>query len=358
MLPTVQRKHIWNLARRVSQPWLFLTRDRLGVAALALSLSGLVCLLLPVGATVNGIGGILFGTGLTVGLSTWSNRQQAAKDANLRRQTEVYGPLHAELQNLRERLEEARAGSRSYLQWIDVSGQDPPPHSYPSTSSEEPPPLHCWPEFKTDNRGSLDFSERIRQLLNKMLQLAMEYNDAVESAREAAIAVFAPSIKSAIMRVAHSANFQQWQKERSNQQTLPVGSRPPSPHEWFVRIESSLPTPDTEKSWAAMWLETGATGHYQPATLGWILAGNRERVVQCMDTICRTPSSLSYPPPPREWLQAILDEAWSTLENHPTLLTVRALHEELFQHVSQAEAKVLEKLRYIQDTYEGGPPPL
>src|SRR5437660_5765788 len=82
--------------------WQFLIRDRLGIFALILFILGLVGLVVPV-ETLRGIGGILFGTGLTVVISTWSNREQSAKDANLRRKTEIYGPLHAELQNLRDR---------------------------------------------------------------------------------------------------------------------------------------------------------------------------------------------------------------------------------------------------------------
>ncbi len=350
MVPATQQKSRKNLQQQVSRRWLSLTRDRLGIFALTLFVLGLILLLIPIGA-LQGVGGIVFGTGLTVLISTWSTRQQLAKDANLRRKTEVYGPLHAELQTLRERLEEAQAGSEPYLQWIDVLGMQPPRALH--LLNEEPPTLHRWPEFKADYR-SLDFSEPTRQLLNTVLRLAMDYNTAVKAAREAAITLLAPFIKTAITRVADSTDFQQWQKERK----LPVGSEPPTPHDWFVRIELSLPTPDTERVWAAMWLESGATGNYQPVTLGWILAGNREQVVQSMDTICRTPSSLSYPPPPLDWLQAILDEVWSTLENHPTRLNARKLHEELFQQVFQAEAKLLEKLRYIQDIYEGGPPPL
>src|SRR5436190_722435 len=77
-----------------------------GIFALILFILGLVGLIVLVD-TLRGIGGILFGTGLTVLISTWNNREQSAKEANLRRKTEIYGPLHAELQNLRDRLLES-----------------------------------------------------------------------------------------------------------------------------------------------------------------------------------------------------------------------------------------------------------
>lgn len=78
-----------------SRLWQIFLRDRLGIFALAIVVSGFVCLLLPVG-TLQGIGSILFGTSLTVTITLWSNRQQAAKDTNLRRKTESYGSLQVE----------------------------------------------------------------------------------------------------------------------------------------------------------------------------------------------------------------------------------------------------------------------
>ncbi len=105
-----------------SRLWQIFLRDRLGIFALAMVMGGFVCLLIPVGP-VQGIGGIIFGTGLTVTISLWSNRQQAAKDTNLRRKTEFYGPLQAEMQTLRERLEETQKGIQPYLQQIVLPGQ-------------------------------------------------------------------------------------------------------------------------------------------------------------------------------------------------------------------------------------------
>src|SRR5437762_12373068 len=121
-------------------------RDRLGVLALAMVVSGFVCLLIPVG-TVQGVGGIIFGTGLTVSISLWSNRQQAAKDTHLRRKTDFYGPLQAEMQNLRERLEETQNGAKPYLQQIVLPGQTP------IQQFEAAPRLSLWSEFKADYRN-------------------------------------------------------------------------------------------------------------------------------------------------------------------------------------------------------------
>src|SRR2546430_210643 len=124
MVPISQQKSRQNLLKQLPRQWSLLTHDRVGLFALVLFVLGLILLLIPIGA-LQGIGGIVFGTGLTVLISIWSTRQQLAKDANLRRKTEVYGPLHAELQILRERLEETQTGSKPSLLWIDVQGMEP-----------------------------------------------------------------------------------------------------------------------------------------------------------------------------------------------------------------------------------------
>lgn len=353
MIPTVQHKNTQRPTSKLSWSWLSMIRDRLGVAAILLFLGGLICLLLPVGAAVNSIGGILFGTGLTVWLSTWSNRQQTAKDANLRRKTDVYGPLHAELQNLRECLNAEPNRYRPFLQWIDVSGQKSPFLSL-LNQTEQPPQFHCWQEFKTDYRN-LDFSEPVRQMLNTVLQESIEYNRAVNDALTFSEAIFAAAIDAAITDTANSAAFHQWNEAHPS--GLVSSSSSWSSHDWLVRIQLALATPPAGMTWASSWLRSGSMGFYRPSTLGWLLAENVEQAVDCIVTVCNTPTG-SYPSPPHEWLQTIVEKAWLKLRDHPTFNTVRERHKELLQQVSLVEAKILEKLRYIQDTYEGGPPPL
>src|SRR5713101_4647828 len=175
-------------------------KDRLGIFALALVAVGIAFFLVP-GGQLQGVGGIVFGTGLTVFLGRLTNRQQLAKEANLRRKTEVYGPLHIELRTLRERLEEARAGTKPYLQQIDVPGQ------VSLNQLEEAPRLHRWSEFKADSRY-LEFSNASRQMLDQTLKLAMEYNASVEEALKDFEAILATDIQTAITRVVHNPDFQ------------------------------------------------------------------------------------------------------------------------------------------------------
>jgi len=347
MLPATQQKSRWDLLKKTSQQWSLLTRDRLGMAALALVVIGIIFLLIP-GGGLQGVGGIIFGTGLSVFLATLTNRQQLAKEANLRRKTEIYGPLHAELQNLRERLNETRAGTKPYLQQIDVAGVTP------LRQFETSPQLHCWPEFKADYR-SLDFSEPTRQMLNQVLQLALDYNTAVDHALEKTEALLAPCIKKAIDHTAQQPDFLVWRD--SHVHGFPDSSS--SPQDWFVRIQNALTTPQpplAEMVWAATWLR-GPMVNARTTTLGWLLAGNRDQALHTIYAIYSTPSG-GYPPPPLEWSQAIMEEIWPTLEHDPTYLAVQTLHEDLFKQVGLVERKLLDNLRSIQEIYEGGPPPV
>jgi hypothetical protein len=101
-----------------------------------------------------GVGGLLAGSSLTVLITTVTAkeavRQQNAKEANLRRKSEVYGPLHAELKSTRERHEAALVGDASYPLHIDT-GQEPTSPVSILPRGYEAPLLGLWPVFKTDH---------------------------------------------------------------------------------------------------------------------------------------------------------------------------------------------------------------
>lgn len=341
---------------RLSDILAFIIRDRLAIAALALFLVGFIFLVLPIAAPVNGIGGILFGTGLSVGLSTWSSRQQAAKDANLRRKKEVYTPLYAELQNFHELLNQVRRGAKPCPQWINVSGQTT---SIPQLLNNEELSVQLiqWSKFRNDSR-ILDFTEPVRRSLDHLVLLAQEYDHAVERVLKTSESVFASFIKAAASHISQSEDYQQWSIDHANVTISSYSSS--SPNDWYVRIRDALSTGSdqmpAEESWAAWWLETAPMGYYRPTTLGWLIAKNPDEALQAIYKVL-TPQG-SYPPPPTEWLRAIVDEAWSTLQKSSDFHEVQRLLSELFNQVSQIDARLLDKLRYIQEVYEGGPPPV
>ena len=176
-------------------------------------------------------------------------------------------------------------------------------------------------------------------------------NDALRASE----AILAPAIDSAITITATSEVYHQW--DRDHPSGLTSGSASWLPQDWLVRIQFALGMTQNGVAWAATWLSSGPMGHYRPPTLGWLLAKDQKQTVSCIYAICKNPVG-NYPPPPREWLHAIIDEVWPALQGHSAYATVWRLHEELLDQVSQAETKLLNKLRDIQNIYEGGPPSL
>ena len=90
------------------------------------------------------------------------------------------------------------------------------------------------------------------------------------------------------------------------------------------------------------------------ATLGWLLAGNREKTLKVIRTTFH--DQLSPPPALIEHFKGIMDKAWPKLESHQTYQEAHSLHEKLLNQVSKVEQKFDDKLKDIQTTYEGGQP--
>ena len=111
--------------RTMLYQWLRL--NSLSVVAMILLIAG--CIMFVVGArthddTWKTVGGIVLGSVLTVVVGALTGReavhQQYAKEANLRRKTDSYGPLHEEMKALREALDAAQAGRTPYPRRIAV----------------------------------------------------------------------------------------------------------------------------------------------------------------------------------------------------------------------------------------------
>src|SRR6266700_1489617 len=137
--------------------------------------AGVVLVLLPElkGQIWQIIEGALLGAGFTILVTTISARQsileQYKKDANLQRKREVYGPLHAELRELREILDDARAGRRPFPQWIEIMGDEFRPSLYHTAYA--PPTFSYWPMFKKNYHGDDDFTQRTQKLLEDVESL-------------------------------------------------------------------------------------------------------------------------------------------------------------------------------------------
>src|SRR5258708_25152169 len=145
---------LWSFLRR----WLSI----LYFIAIALMVVGALLFLAPglKGTIWQTIGGVLVGTGFTMLVTTITSQQsvfeQYKKDANLERKTKVYGPLHAELKELREIFDEAQARRQPYPLWIEILEDDFQPSLY--LTGHTPPTFSYWPSFKKNYLVDDDFA--------------------------------------------------------------------------------------------------------------------------------------------------------------------------------------------------------
>lgn len=345
----------------VHQWWASLKKRTNVLWALAIALIALGFIPLIIGSWKSGgwlqvVGGVVFGSGLTVLVSTVTGQeavhQQYAKDENHRRKTEVYGPLHTELKKLRERLEKARNGAGSYPLWIAVGNQAPP---HPSLSlSSDLLTLRQWPEFEADYRSIDDFKEPARKLLQATHQLAASYNAAVDFTRQPTSDILKTHIEAAIEDIVTCSDFSEWQRKHATESDQGSGEAIASP-DWFEDVKSTaLTVPSLAQIWSTAWINQWPT--QPPATLGWLLAGSPHQAAQSI-RLGYIPG-LSSSPPPLQWFVAIMEAAWPELEHHPTYREVWAAQERLFELLCQAEAALANGLRYIQERFEGGTPPV
>lgn len=328
--------------------------------AFALILAGGIPLLLGAATATTWlqvVGGPIMGAGFAVLVSTITGQsavhEQYAKEANLKRKTEVYGPLHAELKRLTAVFEQARAGAAPCPQWIALGDEDGSARS--TLRAYDVPTLQWWPQFTEDYRSE-DFTPSTRHLLDETHNDARAYNAAVDAARGAAADIITPHVQRAIEEVAARPEY------AAQAQDDKTASRGSDPHGWFQGIRKGLEdtTPPRTPAalaqmWAAAWLEAWPL-EYQPATFGWLLARVPTQAAHCVHAGYRP--VLMPEPPPFAWFERIFRDAWPAIESDPACIPVWKAEDALRHSLSQSEAKLRDALRNIQQRYEGGPPPI
>lgn len=300
-------------------------------------------------------GGAVFGTGLTILSSTIisrvSVREQYAKEANLKRKDDYYGPLHANLKALREQLEAARNGENAYPLWIAGTGQQEPTGRRMVGDALT---LTKWSEFKTDYRID-NFTPDACNMLDSVLDRANRFNVAIDAARAPTRDALEPALAKAAQSVAQRADFRDWQQRRAEQ--MKASRRDPDDEaNWFQRLVEQLPpnlNPPVAQQWASGWVD--GWGLYRPETLGWLLARRPDRAALCLDGSVYTQGS--HPAaPPTDWRQAVFESAMQTLDGDQLYEQARHAAQGLLDAVAIAEKQLAEALLYIREHYEGGRP--
>jgi len=348
MLPVIQqKKSIQGPSKRFRQRVIAFSKrlDVLTICAI-LTLGVSVLLLALTTGWPQVAGGALFAGDIGLISSLWTGRaavhQQFAKEANIQRKTEIYGPLHAELKQLRECLEDASTGEQPYPRYIDGAGDEPASSRY--THNYMGPTFRQWPAFKGDYRID-NFTESARNVLDEVQDRAGIYNVAVAATEKPSRELLTPHIASAFESIRKTPDFQEWdQKYRT------TGGPQYGWFQWFDST-SSFVTPDSPygQAVATVWLDNfGARG--------WLLADRLDQAARSVYENYKGQGDVIPPDP--SWFQEVLQMMWIDLDNHPTYREARDALATLLEQVCEAEKLLQEGLHYIRDHYEGGVPPV
>lgn len=287
------------------------------------------------------LGGATLGAGLTILITDLTSRrsihEQYAKEANLRRKDDLYGPLYGEIKALREILQRAYDEDDTYPQRITFIK---------------------WPTFKQGYYWN-DFTESARHILDHMLELANVYNQTVSKAPAATIEVLSAEIEQAIQQTKASDEYIAWQEKLKNYPTERIynmalrqgGVQPP----WFQRLTAVPPQTETlGLAWARSWITSWPIQH-EPPTIGFLLAGDASAAARTIYTGYQPGGD---PPPPIQWIEDIFQRAMPKLEALASYQEARVAYKRLYIAVCEAEQMLLSALNDIQRRYEGGRPPL
>lgn len=324
--------------------------------------------LLAVGArahddTWKTIGGAALGSGLAVIVGTLTGReavhQQYAKEANLRRKTDSYGPLHEEFKALRETLDQARADDAPYPRQIATAAPvtEMPLFGLPERDG---PTLRTWSAFE-GNYHADDFSTVARATFDRTQEAARDYNAAMDSAVQATVDALGPRIETAINEVVVSPEYRRAHDEIVKQQAQPQATGVFSPdRSWVAWLAGDVLRPGESSnaiaatmatSWATVWLTPVA----EMPTAGWLLAGRSDLATTAVEATFRHPTVTSGPPPPG-WVAGIIAHAAADLAAAAAFQRARAAFDRLHTDVREGERALERGLRVIRDKYEGGAP--
>ena len=314
-------------------------------------------------AGVNGVGAAVFGAGLAVLVSTVTSKQavsdQYRKEANLRRKDTIYAPLHAEIKKARTDLEQAEARQKPFPRLIDTGSGTVPRNAGMSdlAALTHTLPLTLWTGYKEDHRIH-DFSRTSQQLCDACIEAADAYNQALDAVCIVAVSILAIHMEAGIQRALEDPVFQE-EKRAHGGRALdsydgPVSAKMPF---WIARLESSRRMQSNlaeqrAQSWLVSW------DGYPPRTLGWVLTGDTTRAAKTLYDMHTHDQASRTRTPPLEWFERIFVEMEKDLRQRSDYEKVRDAERRLVGALRAAEKALEDGLRYIQDRFEGGPPPV
>ena len=316
----------------------------LGLFALITFIIGLVSRI----AILQGIGGVVGGVVLslfiTIVTSRESVQQQYAKEANIARKDQYYIPMFNELKQLQGRIEDSKQKSLPYPQSIKVSDDPNAIHGYVWGKYPMPTFLN-WTTFREQPYRS-NFSPKACNLFDKVQDACTNYNNVVYTTKDAVINIITAQIDKVLQEWAGTDNFKHWQEETQNGSIWSSNQY----YDWNLYIYRYLQRSTSSESEAhtLVWMHN---------LLGWILANDIDKTSDAMQKIYKNDFHI-FTLPSNEWFKGILAKVWTELQDLSSVKELSFSVKELLTQTSQAQSYMQERLDYIQDTYEGGKPPL
>ena len=301
------------------------------------------------------VGGLLLGGGITVVISDLTGRraikEQYAKDANLRRRDTVYGPLEAELNFLRQRLEAAANGQEPYPQVVLSSDSLNDSPIFPNHDPTRVILTH-WPAFRQNFRRN-DFSPPTQKLLDELLETAERYTQAVSLTKSPIVEALSSSVDAASKATMETEAFRAWKTvyESQERRSAPLGQFTTTENDWFERLIQQPPAGTTfGNALVGAWMSINAL-----PIQGLVLARSQNDLAEKLHSWFR-PDPSAPRSPPRLWVEQIIASAWPHMVDHSSVIDARKLATRMANLTRQADDALSDALHEIRDRYEGGRP--
>ena len=294
-----------------------------------------------------GVGGFIIGAAVTLAVTIFTGKeavkQQSATVANIERKNELYIHIFSNLKSIQDWWTRADKKASPYPLYIQVIGNEPQetigrPLGYPI--------FNQWPYFKEGPRKS-DFTGEATRLFDKVQEIGVNYNQAMQNAKEPVCLLLDPHVKAALLGWRTEQSFKDWYTASDNGLNT-ISSLPL--HYWHEYIQKYTHQPELVNGQTEVWV-------WVYNTIGWMVVGNIEGAnTQLIDNYSKIYNVRETPG--AAWFREVLGKAWADIDTLPEIHQVRDLAKQLSLAVDEAKKRVDKGLHYIQKMYEGGEPPV
>src|SRR5260370_31078507 len=163
--------------------------------------------------------------------------------------------------------------------------------------------------------------QRSCRLLDKVQEIAISYNQAMQKIKVPASTLLHPHVTAAILNWANEQSFKEWYKKPNTNLSG-----------WNAFVKNCTIFPDSANRQAETWV-------WEYNAVGWMVIGDIE---EASASIRQSYESVSHiqEPPDTTWFKTVLENAWTDIEALPEILQARKLAMELSSVTNKAKAHV------------------